>query len=484
MVHLNLINYSKEHNMNSVLEVDDKELTELIKKLPQFGEIGSQEVVDIFLDNFPNFKVHNKILYYYRDGCYISFESKAQTMMFLRNVITHLKKGKRALASSIKDVFDEIISFEYSFRKWAKDETVLNLNNCVVVFGTEGVKIKKHNPEYFFSYKLPYDYDEKADCPIFSKFLNDTFNKDENTINRLQEYLGYIFMKNSVLNLEKYAIFYGAGANGKSVLVHVAINLIGENNTSFVELKNFSKENNLLQMDGKILNIGSDLSNKSFDSDVLKKIVSGEKVEVKKLYSDVTIMNNPPKMIFASNQLPDSNGDFSYGLLRRTDIYPFNNIIPEKKRDKHLIDKLKNELSGILNFVIDGYYFLLEQQEFTESELINEANKQYELQLNSLQYFLSEHIVEVSDSLKTTNQELYEIYQKWCRKSGVRATTKNKLISYIRSLNKYKEFKSNTIKGFRFKLHFPMKEIKIRKEPSEMTDEELFEDDDIFYEIA
>jgi putative DNA primase/helicase len=44
------------------------------------------------------------------------------------------------------------------------------------------------------------------------------------------EYLGYLFVRNKSLNLEKSLILYGTGANGKSVLFEI-LNALWENRT-------------------------------------------------------------------------------------------------------------------------------------------------------------------------------------------------------------------------------------------------------------
>jgi len=450
-----------------------------IASLPKQGKaFDIKAFPDTILEKIPELKVKDRILWFYHDNHYHNLGTKHHVKAdFIAKLIYHVK-GSRATSAEINYIYKELISGHSEFIEFSEFETALNVNNCVLVFGKDGIRTEEHSPDNFFTYKQGFDYDPDAECSLFEKMLDEAF-EEEATIDALQEYLGYIFMKKETLNLEKVAYLVGAGANGKSVLLDIITCLVNENNVSHVELKNFSKENNLVAMKDKLLNIGSDGTNKGVDTDTLKKIASGERVEARQLYNDVETITNLPKLIFAINQIPDSSsGDYSYGYMRRLLIFSFTKIIPKDKRDKHLIDKLKEELSGILNFAIEGYKALLEQQEFSSSNALEESIRQYALQLNNIEYFMSEYIIDDSEGCRITIAQLYKNYQDWCKKSGVRPTSKVKLTSYIRSLNKYEEYKNNSVKGFKFELH--MQENSRRRTKTE--DQDFENVDDLFEE--
>ena len=67
------------------------------------------------------------------------------------------------------------------------------------------------------------------------KFLQQVLPNEE-TRAVLQEYVGYIFIKN--LNLEKFVILLGDGGNGKSVFFKILKAIIGENNQ---QITNYAK---------------------------------------------------------------------------------------------------------------------------------------------------------------------------------------------------------------------------------------------------
>ena len=448
-----------------------------ISTLPVFGlEFKIKQFVDIVLEHFPELKIHNKTLWFYYNDYYHSLGDEDDAKSYFIRKAIQKAKGKRAIASEINYLYKELMTCHSEFIEFSKYETALNVNNCVVIFGKEGITTQEHSPEYFFTYKQSFAYNPKAECPLLEEILEDAFEEDA-TIDVLQEYFGYIFMKRDTLNLEKVACLVGAGANGKSLLLEVITYLVNIDNVSHVELKNFAKENNIIAMQNKFLNIGSDGTNKGVDTGALKKIASGERIEGKKLYNDVKTIDKLPKLLFALNQMPDSSsGDYSYGYLRRLLIFSFTKIIPEDKRDKHLLEKLQKELSGILNFAIEGYEVLLEQQDFSFSNAIEKSIKEYSLQLNHIEHFLNEQVIANSENGRTSHASLYKNYQMWCKQSGIRPITKVKLIANVRSLNKYDEYKNNTVKGFKFEMYrgeIPIRRVRINHQ--EMHDDFLEE---------
>jgi putative DNA primase/helicase len=60
------------------------------------------------------------------------------------------------------------------------------------------------------------------------------------------------------------------------------------------------------------------------------------------------------KLVIVGNYKPDIT-DNSTGMWSRVGLVPFDEVIPPEKRDRHLLERLKNEGSGILNWMLQGY---------------------------------------------------------------------------------------------------------------------------------
>ena len=104
--------------------------------------------------------------------------------------------------------------------------TLINLQNGTFEINKSRQKLRPSKSSDFLTYQLPFEYNPDAESPIFQNFLDEVLPEKE-LQNLLAEYLGYIFVKNSVLKLEKVLLLYGTGANGKSVLFEVLMALLG-----------------------------------------------------------------------------------------------------------------------------------------------------------------------------------------------------------------------------------------------------------------
>ena len=299
------------------------------------------------------------------------------------------------------------------------DAVWINLQNCTVEINNNGtISTHEHRPEDFFRYCLPYAYDPQADCPLWKNFLNEVLPETQ-AQTLLGEYIGYCFTQN--LKLEKMAVFYGSGANGKSVCLDVIRNLFGQENISEATLSSITNNPETRSMlKDKLVNISSE-SGKNLNAAVLKMLISGEPVEMRILYVGTKKLKNPPKLITAYNILPPIEN--SYGFRRRWLLFPFNKTIPVEKQDHALAQKLCTELSGILNWVLKHLACLIERvnqnngNSFTDSPECNAALNEYFKSSNSVALFLDE-ACEKRDDTVNSMKDLYNSYLSYCHNSG------------------------------------------------------------------
>ena len=119
------------------------------------------------------------------------------------------------------------------------NRVLINLENGTFTIAKGKHKLEKHNPKDFLRYVLPFAYDEQAQAPNFTKYLERVL-PDESSRMVLAEYVGYIFTRN--LKLEKMLLLYGSGANGKSVFFEVINALLGKENISNYSLASLNEE--------------------------------------------------------------------------------------------------------------------------------------------------------------------------------------------------------------------------------------------------
>jgi putative DNA primase/helicase len=90
--------------------------------------------------------------------------------------------------------------------------------------------------------------------------------------------------------------------------------------------------------------------------------------------------------------------------------------IPEEEQDQDLIDKLSEELPGILAWAVRG---CLEWQEtgLKPPKEVLQATKAYRDEMDILADFVEECCI-VDSTIQAAAKELYEAYEEWCEENG------------------------------------------------------------------
>lgn len=293
------------------------------------------------------------------------------------------------------------------------------LNGTLEIHADGSISMHDHCAEDNFRYCLPYAYDPKAECPLWHRFLDEVMpEKDLQTL--LGEYIGYCLTRD--LKLEKMAVFYGTGSNGKSVTMSIIKALAGKYNVSTSSLSSITTDPEVrAQLENKLINV-SDESDQKLDTAVLKQMISGEPTDVRILWIGTHAMKNIPKFITSFNTLPPTEN--TYGYMRRWLLFPFNHTIPEGKQDFHLTDKLKRELPGILNWVLSLLRDMLKRINdgsgigFSPSATCQKAVSDYMTSSNSALLFFAE-ACKVDDGAQMTLRAFYDEYKQYCFTNGI-----------------------------------------------------------------
>lgn len=286
-------------------------------------------------------------------------------------------------------------------------------------------KIKK--PCFFF---IPYTYEELKNAPTptrFLEFLNETLidptthNPDTELINLIQEVMGY-FLQNSIKG-HKVFFLIGEGYNGKSVFLKVLEEIVGKNNTSALSLQQLTADQfGVSGIIGKKVNICSEDESKFLKSDKFKSLVTGDKINLRRIYERSFDYYPETKFIFSSNMLPRFT-EVNKGVRRRLCFIPFNANF-ENKDDRNLLFKLLEEMPGILRWAIKGGQRLVEQKhEFTKAKQTIKLEKEFIATVSSPVEFIETCFIKDKNE-KMSKYQVYSMYKIWCDLVGRRANSK------------------------------------------------------------
>lgn len=320
------------------------------------------------------------------------------------------------------------------------NQNIINLQNGLLDINT--YQLVGHTPDYLSTSQIPVSFDQTAVCPTWNFFVNDIMDGDKEQVKLLQQIAGYSLTTS--MALAKAFIFFGAGANGKSLFTRILSKVVGQQNVSTVNLNSINKQFGLTGIIGKKINLIDEISGNYFESNTIKALISGEKLSADVKYRPEPIEFIPTsKLIFSVNELPKIN-DTTPGLYRRFIIIPFNRSYITNP-DVSLESKLSAELPGILNWCIEGLRSLREQGHFNETEKNHEMMGIFKSDNSPLTEFLQAHYEpapEGQEYLYTVKvSDLYHEYKNYCMESGYKSKS---LANFSR------EILHNTISGWKF----------------------------------
>lgn len=407
-------------------------------------KINSNEVADTILENHRLINFADTY-YKYRDGCYRS--------LFIEEVQKWIKDvcGAMFSASRLRNVLVALKTEAFIKPDIINSVSFLNVKNGL--YDIDNMRLIPHSADVYSINQLNVTYRDDADCPIWTKSLEQIFEKDQDRIELLQEFFGYCLTREN--DYEKALFLFGEGANGKSVVLYVLEELIGKDNCSSIALEKFNDSHYIARLRDKLVNISLETNAKTnvYDN-MFKAIVTGDTISADEKYGQPFQFKPYCKLLFSTNNMPRV-GDKSEGYYRRLLILPFNRQFNKEERDPKLKYKIaSSELDGIFLWALNGLKRLRDRGYFEESASMLNIKDEYRKENNNVIIFVEEMcVLDAHDDI--SKDDLYQTYNNWCVDSGYRPLSKisfgRELIRQYVSVNKGRCSSTRTWKGIRLR---------------------------------
>jgi len=297
------------------------------------------------------------------------------------------------------------------------DPWKLNCSNGTVDLRTG--QLLPHRPEALNTKMVEVDYDPKAECPLFLKFLHHIFNGDAELIGFVQRVFGYALTGDT--SEQVFFLFYGTGANGKSVLLDIILHIAASYGKTMPPELLLKKPNGgtpfePADLHGCRVAVCSEVEQgRSFNEPLLKQLTGGDRMKARHLYQDFFEFKPMVKPILSVNSLPEITGA-DHGIWRRTNIIPFDVRIPEQEQDRQLAQKLKAEAPGILAWAVQGE---LERQRkgLQPPARVLQATTDYRDRMDTVGRFIAD-VCERASGARVSTSDLHRAYEEWSSRSG------------------------------------------------------------------
>ena len=280
-----------------------------------------------------------------------------------------------------------------------------------------------HRREDMISKLVPVDHDEAAECPLFEAFI-ETVLPDDEVRSFVQRYLGYALT--ALTREQVFCFFWGSGRNGKSTLVDLVCRIFGDYAATvpFETLagddrrKGSEATPDLARLPASRLVRASEPESKmQFREAMVKSLTSGEPILVRRLHQDFVEIYPAFKLVISGNHKPSIHGT-DEGIWRRVLLVPFEVQIAPEAIDRRLPDKLWEERSGILNWLIAGTLSYLEEG-LRIPDAVRSATQEYREESDPLGAFLREACeVTGRDEDMETPGDLHGGFKVYCEQAG------------------------------------------------------------------
>jgi putative DNA primase/helicase len=284
-------------------------------------------------------------------------------------------------------------------------------------------RLKDHDPADRITKIVPVGYNPDAPCPRFGQFLEEAL-VDGTLIKFVKRYAGYTLT--GITRERLLAILYGFGKNGKTTLVELLHEALGDyaRNTDVETLlikKYQGVGNDVAALKGaRFVSAAEVEKGRRLAESKVKQLTGRDTVTARFLFGENFDFKPEFKLWLSTNNKPVIQGTDD-AIWDRIRLIPFMQRFEGPKADPRLSDKLRGELAGVFAWMVEG---CLEWQEhgLEEPKTVAEATRRYREEMDTLAAFFEDRCV-IREGVLTPASRLYKQYQIWCDDAGEHAET-------------------------------------------------------------
>jgi P4 family phage/plasmid primase-like protien len=412
------------------------------KTSPAFVELENTSVTSLPIlqlldlqDDFWAMTLENTV-YMLSEGQFRQYDSRTglyapvQESALVSQIQANLIKCSHEFPSCLKyDSFQQLKTrqrikgvVERAREVWGRDDAFFQAQSPYLINCANGIlnvvtrEFKPFSPSFPIRDVLPVKYDPDAKPDFFLKsFLNHILSF--NDMDLLQRFCGQLLLGRN--HAQKILILTGESGWGKSTLMKILCTILGWERVGIVREQLFKDDMELGHYAEKHLLYGPDMNSQFLnrkESSLFKQLVGNDPIWAETKDSGRIIIEGCFPLVLACNTRPQIMLDHdTEAWARRLVVLEFKKPGHERHLGKLADILVQKELSGVLNWLLDGFaklhssglqLTLTEEQQTRANLLLTQSE--------SPQAFVHRCIVKKADG-EVGALELYEKYQDWCQ---------------------------------------------------------------------
>ncbi len=263
-------------------------------------------------------------------------------------------------------------------------------------------------------------YDPDAFSDHWVAFLDGIFRGDVELIGYVQRLLGYCLT--GVVHEHVVPVLTGTGANGKSTLVGIVQDLLGEHAITapeglVIQRGHEPHPERLAVLRGRRLVISTELEESAVLAEgVVKMLSGGDTISARELYGRRFNFRPTHKVLLVTNHPPRVHG-VDHAIWRRLLVVPFGVTIAPERQDMDLRRRLVEEHApAVLAWLVAGAV-AWGRSGIGRAEAVKAATQEYRASQDVLGAWLEQHTERVENA-RTKVGELFDAWREWCRAKG------------------------------------------------------------------
>jgi putative DNA primase/helicase len=299
------------------------------------------------------------------------------------------------------------------------DPWILNVENGVLDLRTG--ELLPHSPERLITKLSPVVFDPNAKCPLWQSVLERCLRGNPDFIPFLQRVLGYCLTGN--IDEQVFFVAWGQGANGKGTIFNTFLEMMGDYAVKATQslLMTSRHERHPTELTGLyrarfVLAVETEQGGHLAEAAV-KELTGGDPIRARRMRENFWSFRPTHKLALLTNHRPQIQGS-EHAIWRRPKLVPFEEVIPREEWITDLIDQLKAEWPGILNWALEGCLEWQREKDLGIPPDVEAATNEWRSDMDQFQNFLDDRCT-LGPNLAVAVDPLYTDFKDWSVKQGI-----------------------------------------------------------------